>query len=498
MNRILPLTAMSLSLALAASWAGAETTQSPEGRRAGRGRKANAATLRSEFAAPRTLSLVLGRPTDRSVVVSVLSYVDKPCYVAYGTHPQDLTDRSGERKCRAEEPVEILIDSLRADTQYYYELRDATSNKVLGAGAAGRFHTQRPPGSNLTFTVQADPHLDEGTSPATYERTLTSALSDKPDFHIDLGDTFMVDKYRNDYRASARQYLAQRYYFGLLCRSAPLFLVLGNHDGERGGRDSRGTDDMAGWSNLTRKKYFPNPRPGGIYSGNSAEQEGVGLLEDYYAWEWGDALFIVLDPYWYTSRGSRQSRNGWAWTLGDAQYQWLQRTLTGSKARFKFVFIHHLVGGRDDNARGGAEVAKYFEWGGHDPDGRFAFTERRPGWTMPIHQLLVRNSVSVVFHGHDHFFAKQDLDGMVYQLVPQPGHTSGDSVRSAAEYGYVRGDILGGSGYVRAGVSRSQVMIEYVRIDRHAQEGEDRGTGTVAHSYTIPEAGRRMHNEANP
>jgi hypothetical protein len=39
---------------------------------------------------------------------------------------------------------------------------------------------------------------------------------------------------------------------------------------------------------------------------------------------------------------------------------------------------------------------------------------------MPIHQLLVRNKVAAVFHGHDHLFAKQDLDGIVYQEVPQP------------------------------------------------------------------------------
>jgi len=38
---------------------------------------------------------------------------------------------------------------------------------------------------------------------------------------------------KHDSRVSAAwQYLAQRFYFGQLCHSAPLFLVLGNHDGE--------------------------------------------------------------------------------------------------------------------------------------------------------------------------------------------------------------------------------------------------------------------------
>ena len=30
-------------------------------------------------------------------------------------------------------------------------------------------------------------------------------------------------------------------------------------------------------------------------------------------------------------------------------------------------------------------------------------------------------TTSIVFHGHDHLYARQDLDGIVYQEVPQPG-----------------------------------------------------------------------------
>jgi hypothetical protein len=44
---------------------------------------------------------------------------------------------------------------------------------------------------------------------------------------------------------------------------------------------------------------------------------------------------------------------------------------------------------------------------------------------MPIHQLLAENRVSIVFHGHDHLYTKQDRDGVVYQEVPQPGDPKG-------------------------------------------------------------------------
>jgi hypothetical protein len=43
---------------------------------------------------------------------------------------------------------------------------------------------------------------------------------------------------------------------------------------------------------------------------------------------------------------------------------------------------------------------------------------------LPIHQLSVDNSVTVFFQGHDHLFARQELDGVVYQSLPNP---AGDS-----------------------------------------------------------------------
>ena len=45
--------------------------------------------------------------------------------------------------------------------------------------------------------------------------------------------------------------------------------------------------------------------------------------------------------------------------------------------------------------------------------------------------LLVANKVNIVFHGHDHLFVKQDLDGIVYQEVPQPSAARSDATNSA-------------------------------------------------------------------
>ena len=411
--------------------------------------------------------LILGRPASNAVTVSVLCYKDETGSIAYGTQSGKLIARTPVRAFAKGEPVEAVLSSLQPNTEYFYRLQlTGTTSEEF------RFHTARPPGSAFTFTITADSHLDENTDPALYQHTLANALTDAPDFHIDLGDTFMAGKHENR-EAATKQYLSQRYYFGALCESAPLFLVLGNHDGEspRGRGDD--TDSLAVWSNTMRKRYFPNPVPDNFYTGNATKHPEAGLLQDYYAWKWGGALFVVLDPFWFAQK-QRGRRDNWKRTLGTEQYQWLKRTLEISSAQFKFIFIHHLVGGADDQGRGGAEAAPFFEWGGKNADGSDGFRENRPGWILPIHQILVQNHVSIVFHGHDHLFAKQDLDGIVYQEVPQPGDPRGKFER-AAEYGYKTGTILGSSGYLRVAVSANQATTDYIRTDR-----------SVAYSYTIP------------
>ncbi len=437
--------------------------------RKGGARGLPASEFRAEVPA-HPFDVILARPTATGMTLSVLSYQDDEGVIAYGIQPDKLTDHTPPRRLQAGVPVEFALSSLRPDTQYFYEYRPQRA-----PGMASTFHTARPPGSSFTFTLQADSHLDRGTAPGVYLQSLTNARVAKPDFHIDLGDTFMTEKYA-EFRQAAPQYLAQRYYFGVIGQAAPVFLALGNHDGEMG-RYSDGTaTNMTVWANALRKKYFPNPRPDGFYTGNATPDKTAGLLENYYAWEWGDALFVVLDPFWFTPRAQRDSDN-WYRTLGRTQYDWLKQTLETSRAKYKFIFIHHLVGGETREGRGGAEAAKFFEWGGRNLDGTAAFADQRPGWPMPIHALLVQNKVSAVFHGHDHLYAKQDLDGIVYQEVPQPSHAGGD-LRSAAEYGYRQGVLLPSPGILRLTVSPERAQVDFLRTE---------GTpgGSIAHSYTL-------------
>lgn len=432
------------------------------------------------------LDVILVRPTATSVMLTVLCCADAKAYMAYGTRKEDLALRTEVQELKKGVPQEVVVAKLKPDTRYYYQLRDAADRALTGSETMGTFHTQRRPGSAFVFTVQADSHLDENASPELYRRTLANALADAPDFHIDLGDTFMTDKHPSR-DSAAKQYLAQRYHLGLVGQSAPVFLVVGNHDGEDGKLLKGGADSLAVWSNTMRKRYFPNPIPDSFYAGNITKDPLAGLLQDYYAWQWGDALFVVLDPYWHSS--GRRGDDTWGMTLGSEQYNWLKKTLESSKAKFRFVFIHQLVGGLDKQGRGGSEAASFGEWGGKNADGTDGFKDHRPGWDVPIHPLLVRNHVTILFHGHDHLFAKQDLDGIVYQEVPQPGDPRGNT-RTAAEYGHNSGTILGSSGHLRLTVSESRAMVEYVCAFLRKDEGEQRKNGQVGYVYEVPPVSR--------
>ncbi|MEY4089169.1 MAG: hypothetical protein RJB55_1440, partial [Verrucomicrobiota bacterium] len=244
------------------------------------------------------------------------------------------------------------------------------------------------------------------------------------------------------------------------------------------------------WNLIARKLYYPTPVPDTFYSASRETREVAGkneLLENYYAWEWGDALFVVLDPYGNTVQNPNSNpQDNWRWTLGRTQYDWLKQTLEGSRAKYKFLFLHHLVGGTA-SARGGVETAHRYEWGGKNLDDTEGFAAKRPGWGQPIHAMLVANKVSAVFHGHDHFYGYQTLDGVVYQECPQPG-TGNFSTGSSRDGEYTTGVILPNSGHLRVTVSPANAKVEYVRAALPTQETATLKNRTISHTYTIAPA----------
>ncbi len=525
------------------------------------GREAN-----FQYGPAESLSQILGRPTGDSVTLSVLSASDLEAYVEFGDKKGHYTSKTDTLLSSAGSPFEFEFERLQSDTRYYYRLCSRRPGEDgFAVGDEYTFHTQRQPGSTFTFALQGDSHperLGKMYSPDLYVQTMRNVEKDRPDFYLTMGDDFSLDRLVNretlQQSSVDRVYAYQRSFLGTVGRSSSLFLVNGNHE-QAGFNWLDGTpNNPAVMAGIARNRFFALPAPDDFYSGDKKKVEFVGLLRDYYAWTWGDALFVVMDPYWHSpvpidsaqgsERGVRQrsesvgderrggsgggrrgdaasgaeragrsgnerrgggsggggrggerrggsgdegrnasrggrARDWWGMSIGDEQYMWLKGTLEQSEARYKFVFCHHVMG----TGRGGIEMAHLYEWGGKSQNGTWQFDEKRPDWEKPIHQLMVDNGVTIFFQGHDHIFCRQELDGVVYQSVPNPAD---DTYQAFNREAYRTGDILPNSGHLLVTVSPENVRLNYVRsfLPKDKAEGEN---GTTAFSFTVPAESRR-------
>lgn len=190
-------------------------------------------------------------------------------------------------------------------------------------------------------------------------------------------------------------------------------------------------------------------------------------------------LFVVLDVYRHCDVNEKPQN--WDWTLGKTQYDWFKQTLETSKAKYKLVFGHHTRG----QGRGALTTATGFEWGGMGTKNTYEFDTYRPGWGLPIHQLMVKNGVNIFFQGHNHLFAKESLDGLVYQETPMAcdsTYTIG-VLANADAYTDVT---LDGSGHLLVSVSPDAINVDYIRAYLPADTKDGRHkNGEVAYSYTI-------------
>ena len=416
---------------------------------------------------------ILGRPTNSSITINVVPAVDMQLFYTYGTSANALTNQTLPQSASAGLPCETLIEGLQPNTRYYYHI---VYNGIAGSGHT--FVTQRAPGSTFTFDLQGDSHperVGKEFNAGLYTRTLQSAASDQPDFYITLGDDFSVDTLKKVNADTVRAlYINQRQWLGLV--DAPVFLVNGNHEQAALANLNGTPNNVAVWAQNARNSYFPEPASDDFYTGDIQQVQNIGLLRDYYAWTWGDALFVVIDPYWHSSvavdnpfggeKGQEGKRDLWNVTLGDSQYQWFTKVLETSNAKYKFVFAHHVLG----TGRGGIEEATTYEWG--DDAGLSA---HRSGWDSTIQKLMSDNHVTIFFQGHDHIFARQELNGVIYQTLPEPADPNYALLNADA---YKSGVTLPNSGHVRVTVSPNGVEVEYIRSYLNMPD-------EIAYSYQI-------------
>jgi 3',5'-cyclic AMP phosphodiesterase CpdA len=235
----------------------------------------------------------------------------------------------------------------------------------------------------------------------------------------------------------ARQaYLNYRGLLGDVPGHVAHFPVVGNWDGENGTYTAEEIDR----ARSQRILYVPGPNP-------ATYPQGGGPGQDYYAFTWGDALFVVLNVMSYTPTAHLLSTNPGVpddWTLGQEQLDWLSNTLTAATSKWRFLFIHHTVGGA-----AGDDIDSAYGRGG----GQAAYV----GEQAVVHQLMIDNGVQIFFYGHDHVFTDMVVDNIHYTM---PSNAGAPWVFDQSETGYTQ--YWTDSGFAAVDVTPDSVGVRFI------------------------------------
>ncbi len=458
---------------------------------------------------------LLCRPTTTSVEVNVIPHLPTLLAVDWGASPGNLPNQTSIVAADPTTPAQIRIEGLSPDTRYHYRLRyRPAAGSTWETGPERTFLTLPGPGSAARVCVTADIHVTNQRAAGQYAMMaqLDTTLAYMPGWDpegwhawLDLGDLVVIRATRvaMDEEETEQRYREAREYVDKAAHSVPFLLVRGNHE-EVNGWDYDGTaNNTAVWSGRMLLKWFPPPLPDGFYSGNGTPFPEIGIPGNYWACDIGDLRVRALDPFLYSPRRPHNghgevdgSLDGWDWQLGDAQYEWLWGDLTAHRTPYSLLAVHHLTstyaGSGQYYGRGGIEVVDWsiagrptFEWGGQDSTGADVLAAKRPAWTHgSVHAMLSSTGNQVVMKGHEHFHARQELDGMVYLTVAKPDD-NGDQTgnlwgwRFFSFYPESLTHFEPNSGFVAIRTSPAQATYEYV------QTYPVSGIGSVLDSFTL-------------
>lgn len=360
---------------------------------------------------------------------------------------------------RASDLAQWRVTGLSSGTRHQYRIvtRGTGAETVLYEGSAV---TPRSPGASFSFAMVTDTHV--GADP-TYSNqgvpetttTVSRAIGvAAPDFVINLGDVLDFHQYGfnnppPDKSIARAAYLNYRELMGDTTADAAHYEVLGGWDSEAGCNKP----DEIERSRSQRLLYVPGPDA-------TTYPEGGSAFQNYYAFTWGDALFVMLDVFTYTPTCHLLYEDpGLAddWTLGTEQLDWLRGVLAGTTAKWRFLFIHHPVGGMTPDpvesayGRGGGLAANV-------------------GMQATVHQLMRDHGVQVFFYGHDHVFTDMTVDGIHYAL---PGSAGAPWMFTHDETGY--DTFWSDSGWGRVDVTPDSVHVRFINL-----------AGETLYEFTVP------------
>jgi hypothetical protein len=403
---------------------------------------------------------LLFAPTAEGFGVSVVLSAGDPASLGVRVRP-DGAPEWGEivrlPEVRARDLAQWRVTGLTAGTRYQYQIFARGAEVVLYEGSV---MTQRPQGASFSFAMVSDTHIGADPTfsnqgvPATLSAASAAIGAAAPDFMVNLGDVLDFHQYGfneppPDKSIARAAYLNYRSLLADTTATAAHYEVLGGWDSEAG----CDTPDEVDRSRSQRLLYVPGPEP-------TTYPEGGSTFENYYAFTWGDALFVMLDVFGYTPTCHLLSVGpGFAddWTLGAEQLDWLRGVLANATAKWRFIFIHHPVGGM----AGDPAESAYGRGGGQ---------AAHVGEQAIVHQLMRDHGVQVFFYGHDHVFTDMTVDGIHYTL---PGSAGAPWMFTDTQTGYAKS--WPDSGWGRVDVTPDSVHVRFINL-----------AGATLYEFTLP------------
>ena len=397
----------------------------------------------------------LSCPTETSIRVTALTDA-QPTDAAIDVREKGHPDWERRDSKLHIDPFSLLnwtVQNLSPATQYEYRvLLKSGTDSAFAEASRGTFRTQRKGPSSYRALLMTDPHTGSfppGSWPVlTLDRVVQNASAAQAEFVLDLGDNVAWPGSREypqrDASGATNAYARYRRQIAPLSKNSPFFAIVGNWNGESGKFPETSIATVA----TVRRALLPNPN-------HLTYAQGGSEHEDYYAFSWGDALYVMLNVQTY-SRPSAPDRlpslmadvnRIEEWTLGDQQMAWFEATLQKASERFRFVCMHHPAAG---NA--GDELNTLYGRGG----GR--------AWNLGeqarIHRLMKQHKVQIFFYGHDHVFVDDVVDGIHYTL---PGSCGAPWKFTKEETGYAR--FWPDSGHAQLDITPEKATVTFYNLE---------------------------------
>lgn len=281
--------------------------------------------------------------------------------VRYGRQPDQLQWQVKEPQ--AGEKHEVRLTGLQPATRYYYAI--GTAEAVQYAGEQYWFTTPPQSGKPLAtrFLVLGDPGYP-GPGQIAVRTAIQVWLTANPRLGRSSFDLLLTTG-DNAYRSGTNEQFQAGFFapYAAWLRNVPVWPVYGNHDARR-------------WAFFDLFSFPANGESGGLPS----------ETEHYYAFDYGQVHFIILD----TEASSMRT--------GSSMLRWLERDLAESDQPWLIVAFHHPP----------------YTHGSHNSDSRVDSRGRLFKVRQQVLPLLEKAGVDLVLSGHSHMYERSHLLGCHY------------------------------------------------------------------------------------